>query len=326
MIGAGISGLICARRLRDVGMDVRVFEKSRGVGGRMATRRTEDGLRFDHGAQYFTVRDRLFERYVQQWASEGIVAPWNGRIVDLTCGRADPKDKETLRFVGVPGMNAICKDLASGLDIRFQTQVAPPARERGMWHLQSVQEESLGQFDCLVTCAPAIQSSELLVAAPELQRQAGAIAISACWAAMIAFTQPLRLSFDGAFVHASPLSWIARNDSKPRRGDGIECWVLHAAPDWSDEHLEQTAEDVLPQMLDAVWEAIGVAPRSPSYATAHRWRYAIPQEPLPDRCLFDSRLLVGACGDWCNGPRVEGAFLSGMALADRIISDTGIVG
>lgn len=328
IIGAGLAGLMCARKVQDAGLEVSVFEKSRGVGGRMATRRADNGLRFDHGAQYFTLRDPHFERYVRKWAAAGVVAEWEGRIVDLTRGEASPKKRVTPRFVGVPGMNAICKHLAADLDIRLQMQVAPPRRERAVWRLQNAQGESLGAFDCVITSAPAPQSAELLADTPDLRLQAKATMMSSCWAAMISFAQPLQRPFDGAFVHASPLSWIACNSTKPQRGSsqnagphgGQECWVLHASPDWSNEHIEQDAAAVLPILLAAFWQATGVKPQPTSFATAHRWRYAIPPVPLEDRCLFDPQLRIGACGDWCSGPRVEGAFLSGMSLAGRVLS------
>ena len=124
IIGAGISGLICARSLSDHGVEVSVFEKSRGVGGRMATRRTAEGPRFDHGAQYFTVRDARFERYVKSWTQDGIVAPWEGRICSLVDDRPQWKESTTPRFVGVPGMSSICRHLAADLNIQFSTQVS----------------------------------------------------------------------------------------------------------------------------------------------------------------------------------------------------------
>ena len=111
VIGAGISGLILARTLADAGVAVTVFEKSRGVGGRMATRRTQDGLRFDHGAQYFTVRDPRSQRFLNAWQADGIVQPWKGRIVSLRNGTVEYEKTPTNRFVAGPGMNAVCKQL-----------------------------------------------------------------------------------------------------------------------------------------------------------------------------------------------------------------------
>jgi len=319
VIGAGISGLICARTLIDQGVRVNVFEKSRGTGGRMATRRTEDGLRFDHGAQYFTVRDEQFQRYVESWQQDGIVAPWNGRICTLTDSQIEWKDRNTPRYVAVPGMNAICKHLAIGLDIKYRCKLQPPLRIDGVWQLTDESGELLDEFDCVITSAPAAQSAELLKASRELSQRAAATKMSGCWAAMLAFDKPTELSFDGAFVHNSPLSWIARNSNKPERGDR-ETWVLHASPDWTDQHIDEDANVVQRKLIDALSAATRSALPTPIWSACHRWRYAIPLEPLEDRCLFDETLRLGACGDWCNGPRVEGAFLSGLAIADRVLS------
>jgi predicted NAD/FAD-dependent oxidoreductase len=320
IVGAGISGLMCARTLLDSGVDVTVFEKSRGVGGRMATRRTAEGLRFDHGAQYFTIRDPRFENYVQSWIQDGIVAPWEGRICTLTNGHIEWKQNTTPRFVGVPGMNAICRHLAAGLNVQFRTKVDPPVIDQGPWHLSDDQGKHLGEFDCFITSAPAPQSADLLAAAPDCQQKAMQAKMQGCWAVMLAFDASLGLPIDGAFVHESPLSWIARNSSKPERGGDHESWVLHASPDWTGDFLEHEPGDVLPKLLDAFWQATDAKRRTPAFAASHRWRYAIPPEPLDSRCLFDAQLRIGACGDWCSGPRVEGAFLSGMAVADRVLA------
>ena len=145
--------------------------------------------------------------------------------------------------------------------------------------------------------------------------------MNGCWAAMLSFGQPLELPFDGAFVHQSLLSWIARNNSKPGRSGDQESWVLHASPEWTGNCLEDEPEEVLPKLVEAFWQATGAKKRTSDYAAIHRWRYAIPPEPLESRCLFDPQLRIGACGDWCSGPRVEGAFLSGMAIAGRVLAD-----
>lgn len=115
VIGAGISGLMTARTLRDLGFDVTVFEKSRGLGGRTATRRVDPGLSFDHGAQYFTVRDPHFVRHVEAWVEQKIAAEWTGRIVTIDGTNVRLKTDQTHRYVGVPGMKAIAHHLGAGL-------------------------------------------------------------------------------------------------------------------------------------------------------------------------------------------------------------------
>jgi predicted NAD/FAD-dependent oxidoreductase len=285
----------------------------------MATRRVADGPQFDHGAQYFTVRDHRFQRYVHSWVHQGIVSPWEGRLCTLANGKVHWKENTTPRFVGVPGMNAICRHLAEELQIEFNTRVRAPERREGLWTVVAEDGQQLGEFDCFITSAPAPKSAELLGAAPQLCEAAERTPMNGCWAVMLTFDESLALPFDGAFVHESPLSWIARNDTKPERHGESECWVLHASPEWTTENLEAAPDDVLPQLLGAFWQAIGKR-SSPSHAASHRWRFSIPVDPLPNRSLFDPRLRIGACGDWCSGPRVEGAFLSGMAIAGRVLA------
>ena len=317
IVGAGISGLICAWTLVEHGFSITVLEKSRGVGGRMSTRRAPYELRFDHGAQYFTARDPRFREYVQAWTNDGIVAPWLGEIVVVENGAVTERKAGTDRFVAVPGMNAIAKHLARGLDVRLQTQVTEITRQGKQWRLSS-EEDDVGHFDVAIISAPALQTGKLLKSAPQLADRANAIEMNGCWALMLAFERPLETAFDGAFVHGSPLSWIARNSSKPGRDTAHETWVAHASPEWSEANLESEPASVQPTLIDEFWRATGTQPAEPIYATAHRWRYAIPPTPLPDECLFDEELKIGACGDWCAGPRVEGAFLSGLALAGSI--------
>ena len=115
VIGAGLSGLMCARLLTQAGNRVRVFDKARGPGGRMATRRRGD-LRFDHGAQYFTARDPRFRRLIDQWRADKLVARWPGTVAEVRDGHIEIKDDSTERWVGVPSMSVICRHLATGLD------------------------------------------------------------------------------------------------------------------------------------------------------------------------------------------------------------------
>jgi predicted NAD/FAD-dependent oxidoreductase len=325
VIGAGISGLFCARTLSDHGFDVQVFDKGRRPGGRMSTRRVSEGLQFDHGAQYFTARDPHFQRYVHSWCGQGLVAEWPGRIVSVSRGQLDDRSSSTnprRRFVGAPGMSAICRHLGKGLTVHFGVLVAPPRRANGGWRLRSTDAHDLGVFDLLVVAVPAPQAAELLLDAPALAKAAARARMTGCWALMLGFDTPLEVPYDGAFIGDGPLSWIARNSSKPGRPKVPDTWVGHASPEWSQQNLEEPKGQVEESLRRAFFEAIGISPRQTICSAAHRWRYALPPVPLSVRCLFDDELAVGTCGDWCSGPRVEGAFLSGMATAGRILNMT----
>lgn len=285
----------------------------------MATRRTESGLPFDHGAQYFTVRDPRFQNFLDSALNEGVVQPWNGRIVSLRDGTVEYKKTSTNRFVPGPGMNAVCKQLARDLDVRTNTRVAPPSRQDEKWFVLDDEQQELGHFDIVIVSAPAPQATDLLQDAPDLALRAASVRVDACWAVLAEFPARLPIDFDGAFVQNSPLSWIARNSSKPGRDARLETWVLHASAAWTQEHLEEDVEVIQPKLLSAFAEATGLGSVTPKYSVAHRWRFALPANPLPEKCLFDCQRGIGACGDWCAGPRVEGAMLSGVAVAEKVL-------
>jgi len=321
IIGAGISGLTAAGMLADRGAPVRVFDKARGVGGRTSVRREGD-RHFDHGAQYFTVGDERFQQRVTAWMNAGVVKQWHGRIAAIENGRVRPSESRT-RYVGVPAMNAIARHLAGSLPVTTQTRVASITRPGDQWLLRDDARRELGRFDALIVALPSAQAADLLTELPALAAQARACQLTPCWAVMAAFDTRLGLPFDGAFVHDSPLSWIARNNSKPGRPQS-ECWVLHASPGWSAQHLQDVPEAVSAALLAALQKATGLKDPRPVHTAAHRWRYALPSEPLSVGCLWDDATRVALCGDWCQGARIEGAFLSGLAAAERITSSIGL--
>ena len=194
VIGAGISGLNCARTLTDHGCDVTVFEKSRGVGGRMSTRRIDPQWRFDHGAQYFTARDDRFARYVRSWEQDGVIRSWRGRIVVVENGVVKAEKSDDNRYIGVPGMNAIGKHLASELNVQLQSHVTALMRSGQGWRVWAADEE-LGEFDAAVVAVPSPQAASLLAEAPELAEQAAGTQMNGCWAIMAGVR-----AFDGSCI------------------------------------------------------------------------------------------------------------------------------
>lgn len=172
---------------------------------------------------------------------------------------------------------------------------------------------------------PAPQAAALLEAVPGLANRVGQVTMSPCWVVMTFLRRKLPLVVAGAFVQESAISWISRKSSKPERPDTPGTWVLHASSDWSRERLEDAPEQVARALLDGFWRATGHPRVDAEYVAAHRWRYAQPREPLPESCLIDLELRIGACGDWCGGPRVEGAFLSGLALGSAVVDAVGMI-
>lgn len=320
VIGAGVSGLVCARLLRDRGCRVEVFDKARGPGGRLATRRAES-LRFDHGAQYFTARDPRFREEVAQWEREGLVAPWRPRLVSFKQGRKQIVAPESERWVGVPRMSALGRHLARDLELETSNRIGALHRGTDGIRLEPVDQGAalLGPFDGVVLAMPAPQAAELaLDPAPRVAQRARSARYAPCWATMVCFADPVAVPFDAAFVEGGAFSWIARNASKPERG-ARETWVLHGSPAWSTEHFDLSPDEVTPLLLGALSRLLQIDLPETSFARSHRWAYALPTETLDTLCVPpDLGDGIAASGDWCGGPRVEGAWHSGMAVADAM--------
>jgi renalase len=311
-----MTGLACARELNASGFDVEVIEKSRGLGGRTATRRADSGLRFDHGAQFFTTDDSRFQTLTTEWLSRGVVAEWRGRIVNIE-GTQVLDASPQVRYVGVPGMSAMAADLGSGLRVRTGAQVIAVKQTPSGWIIETEDHEHTGPFDTLVMTLPAPQSAGLLATHP-FGVVASSVQMTACWAVMVAFESRVDVPWDGAFVKGSPLAWVARNSSKPGRDAMADCWVLHADPQWTAEHLEDSAEPTAMELLNAFESVIGRQLPMHNHLVAHRWRYSQGMDHDHRRMLFDRENRLIVCGDWLSGGKIQDAILAGIHAANAI--------
>ncbi len=315
MIGAGIAGLSCAAALQLAGINVSVFEKSRGAAGRMNTRRG-DGWQCDHGAQYFTARHPDFRAEVDRWLQAGAAAPWTPRLQVLGGAAGHAADPTVERFVGLPRMTAPARLLAESLALSMHCTIVRMQRRTDGWHLKSAELGWLDQrFDAVLLAIPAPQVVPLLQqACPQLAALSASVIMRGRWALMMRFHVHVELPFDAAFVNEGALRWIARDSSKPGR-NGPETWLLHASAEWSEAHMELDGDAVAAELLHAFRALGGPAPDT---CTAHRWRYADTEPVLDQGCAWHSGDGLGLCGDWLNGGKVEGAWRSGRLLAGYV--------
>ncbi|MEE4217541.1 MAG: FAD-dependent oxidoreductase [Xanthomonadales bacterium] len=317
VVGAGLAGLTAARILDDQGHNVVVVDKGRKPGGRMSTRRSDDAC-FDHGAQYFTARDPRFLRHVLAWRERGLVDTWSARIAIVDAIRVGQDEGSTERYLAVPGMSAICAELARELpDCRSSWHVSQVRREAGQWTLTSEEGRQL-TADAVVIAIPAPQAMALFQDSTVTGSLAG-IEMQPCWAVMAVLDRPLLRDHDAAFVNHGPLSWVAGQASRPGR-PGMESWVLHAGPEWSAEHLDDDPGEVRDRLLSAALELPIAQAAQLEFAVAHRWRYALARKPLDKGVIWFEEQRLALAGDWCHGSRVEGAFLSGAAAAGRVMA------
>ncbi len=318
IIGTGIAGLSAAQALHAAGHPVHLFDKSRGSGGRMSSKRSDAGS-LDLGAQYFTARDRRFMAAVQQWQAQGCAAPWTPSLYNSHAGQLSPSPDEQVRWVGKPGMSAITRAMLGDLEVSFSCRITEVFRGEQHWNLQDADGQSHGPFSHVIIATPAPQATALLASAPKLAGVAASVKMEPTWAVALGFGSALQTPLEGCFVQDSPIDWLARNRSKPGRDTTLDTWVLHATSSWSRQHLDMPKEAVIEHLRGAFAELIGCAVPAPTFSLAHRWLYARPAAAHEWGALSDPDLGIYVCGDWCLSGRVEGAWLSGQEAARRLL-------
>ena len=310
IIGAGMAGAACARRLVNAGRRVRLFDKGRGPGGRMSTRRVETPLgeaRFDHGAQYVTARDPGFEAEMARWAAAGEAVRWTG---------AEEGAPSEPRWTGASAMNQLVKAALSGLRADFAMRVVEIEGKPGAWSLRFEHGVSHGPFAALIIATPAEQAAALLTPiAPGLSEEAASVRSAPCWTVMAVFDAPLFGRPPTIKCTDGPIGWAGLERSKPGRLE-LEAWTIQATPAWSRTHLEDDKESVAAALLEAFLQPDD--PR-PSWSAAHRWRYAMIESAAGAPCGWEPALGIGTCGDWRLGPRVELAWRSGDTLGTHLV-------
>jgi renalase len=314
IIGAGLSGLTVASILKDFA-DITIFEKSRGVSGRLSTRR-EEPYYFDHGAQYFTARTKEFQSFIQPMVDIGVIQRWDARYVKFDDNQIiDNKNwiQDEPRYVGVPTMNAMAKHLAVDLDINFNTKIIGLTKEIN-WRLESENSNCFKDFDWVISTAPAPQTVALLPQNFIYYEEVKTLKMRPCFSLMLGFVKPLDLGFEAAHIINSDLSWLAVNSSKPGRPEPYML-MAHSSAEYAEMHIDGDRVGVASYLCHETSRIIGFDVGVAASKSIHGWRYASNEKRQELPVLLDTKLQISACGDWCVGGRVEGAFMSAHNLA-----------
>ncbi len=317
ILGAGLAGLTAARALAASSVQVTVLDKSRGVGGRLATRRTTTG-RADHGAQYFSAQTPDFQQQVGEWLTAGVVREWH--LETVTVG---DRHVNHPRYIGADGMTGIAKYLADGLNIRTNERVVRLQTVDGGWQADT-EAGNTYRADALCCTLPAPQALALLADSDLDPATLGVSALAAiqyqpCITVLATLNKPSTLPAPGGIrFDTGPVAWVADNQQK-----GISvgpCLTIQASAEFSRARLEYTESDTLflgPELISELMAWVG--PWDVDAYQVHRWRYSQATKPYPEPLLAaqtPAPLLFG--GDGFGMGNVEGAFLSGRALADSL--------
>ena len=313
VVGSGIAGIMCGQRLKEAGHSVFLVDKGRRSGGRMSTRNKES-WQWDHGAQYFTVRDDRFASYIDTWKKNGVVSEW----FDLFPGQAS--EKTEARYIGVNGMNSIPKNLSSGLNIHQSMCVDTIDYKKSTWNLVMKSGEV---FTCeeLVLTPPLPQVVNLLKESNLFNQLTDSSKLASVeyekgLSLMLVLDKPSLIPPPGCLKLDNGLvSWIADNSQK----EGFpnqNCITVHASPKYADDTWDEESNRVAEAMIQSIESLLGA---SVVDWHIHRWLYAFAKNPLKSSFYRDINMHLTIAGDAFISSRVESAALSGLSAAESLI-------
>ncbi len=315
IVGAGLAGLTVATTLASRNWKVRLLEKSRGVGGRMATRRIAGG-RADHGAQYFTARSEAFSEKIREWQEAGLVRVWFEKL-------EGSEEAGHPRYIGVNGITDLPKALAQDLNLLKKTTVQGVERTDGCWRIRT-DDGFIMEKGWLVLTAPVPQAIALLGEAPpwishESWGQLGRIHYEPGLALMAVLKGESGIPHPGGRkLHDPDVFWIADNRLK---GISPEKTILtlHSTPTFARRYWDAGDMEREGPFLEALHRNLP-GPVEVEELRVHRWRYTFPCQTFPQHCLSVPSQRLAMAGDGFGGPQVEGAFLSGLAAAKAMMA------
>ena len=324
VIGAGIAGLVAARDLRAAGRRVLVLEKSRGLGGRAATRRW-DGLPVDHGAQFFTARSAEFCAQVDEWLQGGTCFEWaRGLHRAAPDGPLPPDGDNFPRYACREGMSTLGRALVGEDDsfiLRDRT-VSGLLRDEAGWSVQTRDGEIYRSQALLMTPPPPQSATLLEPAVPEAAGALSRINMSPCLA-LVARYERLELPWKGIQAPGdATVSWIGHDTSKrPDLHPDTTVLVVHASPQFSGENFAREEKYLIGELLDAAGRMAKEDLAAPSAVFLQRWRYALGADEDAELArLFPGKAPLALAGDAIAGGKIEGAWQSGREAA-RLLAE-----
>nr|WP_320050027.1 FAD-dependent oxidoreductase [uncultured Desulfuromonas sp.] len=311
IVGAGMAGLTAAHILDSHGIDVTVFEKSKGTGGRMSSRSFAGGW-IDHGTPYFSAETVGFQSFLKKFADKKIIEPWAARV------NGPLALDEIVHYISVPRTSAFTRALLADIKFHPSTHISMIEKTGSMWRIYNDGRTDLGLWDLVILAIPSPQAVQLLVDQKDIRAKVEGVEMEPCWVCALQLPGPAQHIQDVTVFTDNDIRRVTCNSAKKDRANQ-HVYIVQASAAWSEKHLEEPPAVIGNQLKQKFLGTFNLNFEC-DVLFSHRWRYGFTTTPLAQPYLWDDQQLLGVCGDWCLGRRVEDAWKSGSELGKTILS------
>jgi len=321
IIGAGMTGMTISSILRKK-FNITIFEKSRGVGGRMSTRRAEPYF-FNHGAQYFKITNEKFRAFLRSLLNEKIIRPWNANYVEIKNKVIIKKEKwenSTAPYIAYPKMNSVIKYLADEFSINLSCKITRIEKISNEWFIYDANSNEYGPYDWVIFTIPPKQVTEILKSFKYLNI-IKKIKMRSCFTLMLGFEDMKSIKFDAASIVDEDISWFVIKKFK-RNNCFYSNILINSSYDYAEKNEFKNREQIRNYLINTASTTIDVDLSNYKHNALHFWRYAMSEKKNKFGSFIDNSYRVIVCGDWCMNGRVEGAFLSAKDAAEKILKNS----
>ena len=319
VIGAGITGITLANLLQKK-VNLTVFEKSRGVGGRMATRRAKP-YQFNHGTQYFKIENKKFKDFMQPLMRYKIIKPLETNQIEILNKKIIKRTKiyNQKYYTAESNMNSVVKYLINNnFSIKLLCKIEKTVKENDKWFIIDSDKASYGPYDWLFITIPPNQALEILYNNFKFLDIIKKIKMRSCYSLMLGFDKIKEFDFDTALFLDEDVQWLSIR-KKIIENKKYYNLLINSSYNFAEKNVNSSKDKISNYLINQVSTILNCELNNYDHKALHFWKYAMSEKNNNLGSFFDEDLKVIVCGDWCMNGKVEGAFLSAKDAASKLL-------
>ena len=319
VIGAGITGITLANLLQKK-FNLTVFEKSRGVGGRMATRRAEP-YQFNHGAQYFKIENKEFKDFLQPLILNKVIKPLEANQIEILNKEVIKRTKiyNKQYFTAESKMNSVVKYLINNnFSIKLLCKIEKIIKENDKWFVIDSGQVSFGPYDWLIITIPPNQAKEILYNNFKFLDIIKKIKMRSCYSLMLGFDKFDEFDFDTALFLEEDVQWLSIRKIILENKEYYNL-LINSSYNFAEQNINSSKDKISNHLIKQVSDILKCKLNNYEHKALHFWKYAMSEKNNNLGSLFDEDLKIIVCGDWCMNGKVEGGFLSAKDAVNKLL-------